>query len=168
MSTTIDPAADATGGASPAGDPVPVSAAADAPAPVGGAAARVPTPAQPRRRIPPMVYGILVVAVFFGGIGIAYAGGAWQTSGRMGGQTGGETGGESRPTLQGMSATEVKGWMLIGDVAETFGVPYEDLLAAFELPADTAPGTALKELESELFSVMALREWLVAEGYAAG
>lgn len=147
MSTTIDP------GTSPAGVPAP----AEAPAPT-------PAPARRHRRIPPIAYGILVIAVFFGSIGIAYAGGVWQTSGQMGG--GGQAGGD-RPALQGDSATEVKGWMAIGDVAETFGIPLETVLAAFNLPADTDPATALKNLESDAFSVMALREWLAAEGHAA-
>ncbi len=147
MSTTIDHATTATG----------VPAPAEAPAPA-------PAPARRSRRIPPIAYGILVIAVFFGGIGIAYAGGLWQTSGQMGG--GGQAG-DGRPTLQGESATEVKGWMAIGDVAETFGVPLETVLAAFNLPADTDPATALKNLESDAFSVVALREWLAAEGVAA-
>jgi hypothetical protein len=115
-------------------------------------------PLRRHRRIPPVTYGILVVATFFGIIGLAYAGGAWQTTGR--------TTGEGRPTLQGVSAMEVKGWMAIGDVADTFGVPLEDVVAAFDLPPATAPQTPLKELESDQFSVPALREWLASEGYA--
>jgi hypothetical protein len=113
----------------------------------------------PRRRIPPVAYGVLVIAVFLGVVGLGWAGGVWQTSG-------GSMGG-GRPALVGVSAMEVKGWMAIGDVATTFGVPLEDVLAAFALPADTSPTTALKDLESDLFSVPALREWLAAGGYAA-
>ena len=109
-----------------------------------------------RSRIPPMAYGVLVVAVFFGGIGIAYAGGAWQTTGRPVG--------DGRPALQGQAVTEVKGWMAVGDVADAFGVPLEALLVAFDLPADTSPATALKDLESDRFTVMALREWLAEAG----
>jgi hypothetical protein len=139
MTTTINTAIDR------ATDPGPDSPAA------GPASARRP-------RIAPVAYGILVLAVFFGAIGIAYATGAWQTTGR--------TAGEGRPALQGVSAVEVKGWMAVGEVADTFGVPYEELLAAFALPADTDPGAPLKELESDAFSVMALREWLAAEGYS--
>jgi len=54
--------------------------------------------------------------------------------------------------------------MAIGDVADAWAVPLPELLAAFELPADTAPATALKDLESDLFSVTALRDWLQARG----
>lgn len=116
-------------------------------------------PVRRRRRIAPAAFGILVVAVFFSVIGIAYVGGAWQTTGRMAG--------EGRPALQGVSAMEVKGWMTVGEVADTFGVPLDDLLAAFDLPPATDPATALKDLESDVFSVRALRDWLAAEGYAA-
>jgi hypothetical protein len=41
-------------------------------------------------------------------------------------------------------------------------VPLPEILAAFDLPADTPPATALKDLESDQFSVPALREWLGA------
>jgi hypothetical protein len=131
------------------------------PDPKAPASPEAPVPAGRRRRsIPPVAFGLLVVVVFFGGIGIAYAGGAWQT-------TGGSMGGSGRPTLQGASSTEVKGWMQVGDVADAFGVPLADVLAAFDLPADTDRTTALKDLESDVFSVPALRAWLAAEGTAA-
>jgi hypothetical protein len=116
------------------------------------------TPAR-RRRIPPMAYGVLVIAVFAGIIGIASVAGAFQTSGRT-------PTGEGRQPLAGESTTEVKGWMAIGEVADAFGVPLADVLAAFELPSDTPPETALKDLESDLFSVAALRDWLEAHGSA--
>lgn len=135
-----------------------MSTSIDTPIPAAPAAPAPATPAR-RRRFAPVAFGILVIAVFFGGIGIAYAGGAWQTTG--------QTTVDGRPSLQGESATEVKGWMPVGDVAQIFGVPLDVLLAAFELPAETNPATALKDLESDLFSVSALREWLDAEGYAA-
>jgi hypothetical protein len=50
--------------------------------------------------------------------------------------------------------------MAIGDVAEAAGVDLDEILAAFDLPADTPPATELKELESDAFSVSALRTWL--------
>ena len=54
--------------------------------------------------------------------------------------------------------------MAIGDVAAAWNVPLPEILAAFDLPADTTPATALKDLESDLFSVSALRDWLAARG----
>jgi hypothetical protein len=111
--------------------------------------------AKPHRRITPVAYGLLVVVVFAGVIGIGMASGTFQTTGRT-------TAGGGRVAPQGESVTEIKGWMAIGDVASAWSVPLPEVLAAFDLPADTPPATALKDLESEMFSVSALRDWLGA------
>jgi hypothetical protein len=108
-----------------------------------------------RRRIPPVAYGLLVIAVFAGVIGLGMASGTFQTSGRT------AAGGE-RVAPQGESVTEIKGWMAIGDVASAWDVPLSEILVAFDLPADTPLATALKDLESDQFSVPALRDWLGA------
>ena len=113
--------------------------------------------AKPRRRIPPVAYGLLVLAIFGGVIGIGMASGTFQTSGKT-------TAGGERVAPQGETVTEIKGWMAIGDVTTAWDVPLPEVLAAFNLPADTAPSTALKDLESDLFSVTALRDWLEARG----
>ncbi len=110
-----------------------------------------------RRRIPPVAYGLLVIAVFAGVIGIGMASGTLQTTGRT-------TSGGGRVAPQGESVAEVKGWMSVGDVAAAWSVPLPELLAAFDLPVDTEPSTALKDLESDQFSVAALREWLGSRG----
>ena len=83
------------------------------------------------------------------------ASGTFQTTGRT-------TAGGGRVAPQGESVTEIKGWMAIGDVASAWSVPLPEILAAFDLPADTPPATALKDLESDMFSVRALRDWLGA------
>jgi hypothetical protein len=115
------------------------------------------------------IYGALVVGIFSGTIAIAAATGTWQTTGGGGGAGGGEGGGASSgATLTGASTTEIKGWMTIGDVATTWNVPLAEILAAFDLPADTAPSTALKDLESELFSVTNLRDWLDTRASSSG
>jgi hypothetical protein len=111
--------------------------------------------AKPHRRIPPVAYGLLVVVVFAGVIGIGMASGTFQTTGRT-------TAGGERVAPQGESVTEIKGWMAIGDVASAWSVPLPEILAAFDLPADTPPATALRDLESDQFSVPALRDWLGA------
>jgi hypothetical protein len=112
-------------------------------------------PAASRRRIPTAAFGLLVVAVFAGVIGLGIASGTFQTSGRT------AAGGE-RVAPQGETSSEIKGWMAVGDVATAWKVPLAELLAAFALPAETPSGTALKDLESDLFSVTALRDWLDA------
>ena len=113
-----------------------------------------------RRRIPPVAYGALVVAVFAGVIGLGIASGTLQTTSRT------IAGGE-RVAPQGETSNEVKGWMAVGDVATAWDVPLPELLAAFALPADTPPTTSLKDLESDLFSVTALRDWLDTRSAAA-
>ncbi len=103
--------------------------------------------------VPTALYGSLVVAVFAGVIGVSAAAGVWQTSGRT-------VAGGGSVTLQGTSTTEIKGWMTVGSVADAFGLPLPDLLAAFALDPATPPTTAVKDLESDLFSVTALRDWI--------
>lgn len=110
-----------------------------------------------RRRIPQVAYGLLVVAVFAGVVGIGAASGTFQTSGQT-------TADGARVAPQGETTTEIKGWMAIGDVADAWSVPLPEMLAAFDLPADTAPSAALKDLESDTFSVTAVRDWLEARG----
>jgi hypothetical protein len=107
------------------------------------------------RHLPVGLYAVLVVGVFAGVVGLGALAGTWQTSGRT-------AAGGGRVAPQGETVTEVKGWMAVGDVADAWAVPLPELLAAFELAPDTAPGTALKDLESDLFSVASLRDWLAA------
>ncbi len=113
--------------------------------------------ARPRRRIPPFAFGVLIIAVFAGVIGVSMASGTFQTTGRT-------TAGGGRVVPQGESATEIKGWMAIADVAVAWEVPLPEILAEFDLPVDTPPATALKDLESDVFSVRAFRDWLAARG----
>ena len=117
-----------------------------------------PTPAPVpvrRRRIPPAAYGALVIVVFTGVIGAGMATGSFLTTGKT-------TAGGERVAPQGVSVTEIKGWMTLGDIATAWNVPLDEIVTAFALPADTAPTTAVKDLESDLFSVTALRDWLAA------
>ena len=55
---------------------------------------------------------------------------------------------------------EARGWMTLEQVADANAIPVEEILAAFDLPPDTDPATALRDLESDRFSVEALRAWL--------
>ena len=117
-------------------------------------------------RIKPIAFGILTVALFTGTIGVTMATGAWQTTGRTaagagaGGGGGPGSGAASGPVESGSATGDIKGWMTIGAVATTAGVRLPEILAAFALPADTPPETAVKDLESDVFSVTALRAWL--------
>ena len=59
---------------------------------------------------------------------------------------------------------EARGWMTLAQVSEANAIPVEEILAAFDLPAATDPATELRDLESEAFSVAALRAWLAERG----
>ena len=129
-------------------------------------------------RVRPIAFGIITIALFAGTVGVTMATGAWQTTGRQGASSGGGSGsvsgGGSDSVSGGGSGTEgsaavgdVKGWMAIGDVAKAAGIDLPEILAAFALPADTPPATALKDLESDAFSVPALRAWLGSRSAAA-
>ncbi len=104
-------------------------------------------------KINPVVYGIAVVALFLGIIGGFRAAGVWSVSGKV------SASGE-KISADGADVASIKGWMTVGEIAQAFDVPLAELLAHFELPADTGPSTPVKDLESETFEVTGLREWL--------
>lgn len=129
-------------------------------------------------RLNPLAYGVLAVLLFAAPVAGAIATGAWQTTGGPGMGAGG---GDGQGDGQGGSGVEgagggqggfvlpdnpdvldVRGRTPIGDVAAAWDLPLAEVLAAFDLPADTPAATQLRELESDTFSVPALREWLAA------
>jgi len=104
-------------------------------------------------KINPFVYGGLVVIVFLGIIFGFQLSGVWSTSGKV-------TGAGQRVEPSAADVNTIKGWMTLEQVSTSFDVPVADILSAFDLPADTPPGTALKDLESDTFDIPALRTWL--------
>ena len=106
-------------------------------------------------KVNPFAFGIVVLAVFFGVLGGARAAGVWSVSAKVT-----STGERAAPT--GASVDEIKGWMTLADVTKAYNVPLADIIAEFELPADTPETEQLKNLESEKFSVSNLRTWLGA------
>ena len=106
-------------------------------------------------RINPYVYGLLALMVFFGVIFGAQAAGFWSVSGKV------SASGE-KVTATGTNVEEIKGWMKLGDVANAYNVPLEEIVKAFDLPATVTADTAIKDLESATFSTTGLRTWLAA------
>jgi hypothetical protein len=104
-------------------------------------------------RINPFVYGAVALAVFMGVILGAQQLGFWSTSGKV------DTSGQSVQPSAG-DTSSVKGWMTLAQVSTAYGVPVPEVLAAFDLPADTPPSTALKDLETDTFDIPKLRAWL--------
>jgi hypothetical protein len=104
-------------------------------------------------KVNPFVFGALILVLFLGVIGGAKAAGIWAVSGKVSG-----TG--EKQMLTTANPDDVKGWMTLGDVAEVFNIPLPEILAEFNLPADTPATAAVKDLESATFSTVNLRNWL--------
>jgi hypothetical protein len=104
-------------------------------------------------KIKPVVYGVLVLALFFGVILSFQAAGIWSVSGKV-------TSGGERVQPSAADVNSIKGWMTLEQISTTFNVPVSDIITQFDLPADTSSDTAIKDLESDSFSVTNLREWL--------
>lgn len=107
-------------------------------------------------KVNPFIFGIVILVLFFGLLGGAKAAGIWSVSGKLT-----SSGEKIAPT--GASVDEIKGWMTLADVTAAYNVPLADIIAEFELPADTPETTQLKSLESEKFSMISLRDWIAAQ-----
>lgn len=104
-------------------------------------------------KINPILYGVLVVIVFLGVILGFQSAGVWSVSGKV------TSSGEKVAPSAG-DVNTIKGWMTLEQVSTTFNVPVAEIVTQFKLPVDTSPATAIKDLESDLFSVSNLRTWL--------
>jgi hypothetical protein len=111
-------------------------------------------------RINPIVYGVLVLVVFVGIILGFRAVGIWSVSGKIS-----SSGDQVQPVADDVDT--IKGWMTLEQISATYNVPVVDILGQFELPADTLSSTAIKDLETDLFSVTNLRTWLEGRVQAA-
>lgn len=104
-------------------------------------------------RINPFIIGMMVLAIFMGTILGFQVAGVWSVSGKTT-----SDGQAVQPSAADVNS--IKGWMTLEQIATTYNVPLEDILTQFELPAGTPATTAIKDLESEVFSVTSLRAWL--------
>jgi hypothetical protein len=105
-------------------------------------------------RIHPLIYGVLVLFVFLGTILGFQVAGVWSVSGKL-------TADGDAVQPSAMDVNTIKGWMTLEQITVTYGVPLAEILEQFNLPRDTAASTAIKDLESDLFSVIELRAWLL-------
>jgi hypothetical protein len=104
-------------------------------------------------RIPPILYGILVLAIFLGTILGFQAAGIWSVSGKT--TSNGDT---VQPLADDVNT--IKGWMTLEQITTVYNVSLVDILTQFNLPVNTPASTAIKDLESGEFSVSNLRTWL--------
>jgi hypothetical protein len=107
-------------------------------------------------RVKPVVFGAVVVLVFMGIIWGFQAAGIWSISGKVN-----ASGEQVNPSASDVNT--IKGWMTLKQISEVYAVPVDELLLQFSIPADSSPETAIKDLESEVFEVSLLREWLEAK-----
>ncbi|MCX6054761.1 MAG: hypothetical protein NTZ74_07600 [Chloroflexi bacterium] len=104
-------------------------------------------------KISPIVYGIVVITVFFGIILGFQTAGVWSTSGKVD-----PSGKAIQPSDS--DPTSIKGWMTLEQIVTTYNVPLADILSQFDLPITTPLTTAVKDLESDTFDTSALIAWL--------
>jgi hypothetical protein len=104
-------------------------------------------------RINPVVFGFLVLGVFLGTVWGFQGAGIWSVSGKVD-----REGQAVQPSAEDVNT--IKGWMTLEQVSQIYHVTLEAITQQFNLPADTPATTAVKDLESDTFSVEGLREWL--------
>jgi len=88
---------------------------------------------------------IVTLVALLGTVWIARAAGYWQTSGR-----------EMIDPTKPLTSADIRGWMSIEFVSESYGIVPETLLELLGLPENTALVTPLKELE-EIIEVSEVR-----------
>jgi hypothetical protein len=104
-------------------------------------------------RLSPILYGVFVLVIFLGVVNGFKAAGIWSISGKI------TSSGEAvQPLAEDVNS--IKGWMTLEQITTAYNVPLVEILSYFNLPADTPASTAIKDLESEEFSVTDLRDWL--------
>lgn len=106
-------------------------------------------------RINPIFFGILVLGVFLGTVWGFQEAGIWSVSGKMD-----REGMTVQPSAE--DVTTIKGWMTLEQISQTYQVPLEVIIRQFNLPAEIPASMAIKDLESDTFSVEGLREWLLS------
>jgi len=104
-------------------------------------------------RIPPILFGSIVLVLFLGTIFGFQAAGIWSISGKI-------TGDGQAVLPSAGDVNTIKGWMTLEQISIAYNVPLDDILMQFSLPGDTPASTAIKDLESDAFSVTNLRTWL--------
>jgi hypothetical protein len=105
-------------------------------------------------RIKPVIFGIFVLTIFLCTIWAFRAYGFWSVSGKL------TRDGQAVQPLPN-DVNSIKGWMTLDQVISTYGITLDELITQFNLPADTSPSIALKDLERYSFSVQDLRTWLL-------
>jgi hypothetical protein len=92
---------------------------------------------------------ILLIVALLGTVVAAQAIGKWSVSGR------------DTVDITKLAPADLKGWMTLQQVVDGLGISQSELYAIGNIPAETAPTTALKDMEA-VVSVTTLRDKLTA------
>jgi hypothetical protein len=94
----------------------------------------------------------IVIVLLLGSVLVAKVVGWWQTSGR------------EMVNLNDMTPKEIKGWMPLSTVSQSFGIPLDELYDRLCIPPDVPPETPLKDMEKLVpnFEVSTVREVVAA------
>lgn len=106
-------------------------------------------------RVNPYLYGALAVVILVGVVSAAQSAGFWSADNKY-------TSSGEKVAADPSNVDTIRGWMTLGDISETYGVPPQEIVAAFNLPPDTPPTATLKSLREEHkeFGIDDLRSWL--------
>jgi len=102
------------------------------------------------------IYGILILSILLGGIGLAQSAGIWSVSGKV-------TSDGSKIAVTGKDVNEIKGWMTLEEVINGYGLDQEEIYQTFNLSTDLAVSTALKDIAAqtdEALSPTIIREFI--------
>jgi hypothetical protein len=108
-------------------------------------------------RVNPYLYGALAVVIMVGVVFAAQSAGFWSTDNKI-------TPGGEKVQADPTNVDTIKGWMTLEDISRVYQVSVPDVLAKFNLPADTPADTSLKTLreKNDSFEIGDLRDWLKA------
>ncbi len=91
-----------------------------------------------KRAVSPVAVGLAAVAIFFGVIFAAKAAGVWKSRA--------DTMAEITAPGGALDAANIRGFMSLSEVSESYGVAAEDIIAKLGLPPDTDRQAALKDI----------------------
>lgn len=101
-------------------------------------------------------YGLTLLALLMSGIGVAKAIGVWAT-----------TGVKETVVLTGVDVNEIKGWMPLKEVLDTYQLDQVEVYTKFKIPESIPVDTPLKDIAAqtdETFSPTLLRDWILELG----
>ncbi len=104
-------------------------------------------------RINPILYGVIVLTVFFGIILGFQTAGIWSVSGKV-------TSSGERVQPSASDVETIKGWMTLEQISTTYNVSLDALVRQFALPSYTPISTSISDLESDTFDTTLLKAWL--------